>query len=265
MPYVLKPNKLFAKDPNGDGYLPQNIVADRATADIVSEVTEAGEAQKSAISSAGTTQTNKVKNAGTAQVNAINAKASELNEALAEADSMIEDIGALGDILNGFRALLDLVHPVGSIYMSTDSTNPGELFGGTWTPIEDTFLLAAGSTYAAGSTGGEATHTLLEAEMPLHFHYPIGSQDAERDGLCFQLLKSIPTISGSWLFHRETSNVDYVVNAIKVEYDNTKNPPEMIHGYNDTALMGSTGNAGGSQPHNNMPPYKAVYVWERTA
>ena len=62
--------------------------------------------------------------------------------------------------------IADLVYPVGSIYMSVNSTSPATLFGGTWTQIQDTFLLAAGSTYAAGATGGEATHTLTENEMP---------------------------------------------------------------------------------------------------
>ena len=27
----------------------------------------------------------------------------------------------------------------------------------------------------------------------------------------------------------------------------------------------TSSSAGGSQPHNNMPPYKVVYIWERTA
>ena len=30
-------------------------------------------------------------------------------------------------------SLLDIIYPVGSIYMSVKSTNPGTLFGGTWT------------------------------------------------------------------------------------------------------------------------------------
>ena len=66
--------------------------------------------------------------------------------------------------------LLDLIYPVGSIYMSVNSTSPATLFGGTWVQIEDTFLLASGSNYAAGSTGGEAAHTLTVDEMPSHSH-----------------------------------------------------------------------------------------------
>lgn len=61
-------------------------------------------------------------------------------------------------------------YPVGSIYMSANSTSPATLFGGTWERIQDMFLLAAGTAYAAGSTGGEAAHTLTIDEMPSHNH-----------------------------------------------------------------------------------------------
>ena len=62
--------------------------------------------------------------------------------------------------------LLD-IYPVGSIYMSVNSTSPATLFGGTWAAIENTFLVAAGSSYTAGSTGGAATHT---HSTPNHTH-----------------------------------------------------------------------------------------------
>ena len=58
--------------------------------------------------------------------------------------------------------------PIGSIYLSVEQTNPSEYFGGTWQQIKDTFLLAAGDTYTAGSTGGEASHTLTMEEIPKH-------------------------------------------------------------------------------------------------
>lgn len=61
-------------------------------------------------------------------------------------------------------------YPIGSIYQSTSSATPGSLFGGTWERIKDVFLLSAGDTYHAGSTGGEATHTLTISEMPAHAH-----------------------------------------------------------------------------------------------
>lgn len=76
----------------------------------------------------------------------------------------------LASSLTSATNLLPKIYPVGTIYWSTKSTSPASLFGGTWIQIKDRFLLCAGSTYSAGSTGGEATHTLTVAEMPKHDH-----------------------------------------------------------------------------------------------
>ena len=66
--------------------------------------------------------------------------------------------------------LLNLFYPVGSIYWSSNNTNPGTLFGGTWTQIKDKFILAAGDSYSNGATGGAATVTLAVSNMPSHSH-----------------------------------------------------------------------------------------------
>ena len=66
--------------------------------------------------------------------------------------------------------LLNLFYPVGSIYWSSNNTNPGTLFGGTWTQIKDKFILAAGDSYTNGATGGAATVTLTVSNMPSHSH-----------------------------------------------------------------------------------------------
>ena len=68
-------------------------------------------------------------------------------------------------------SLLD-VYPIGSIYMSVESTNPGTLFGGTWEQIKDKFLLASGDTYQPGTTGGDAsyTFTINLTNLPQHRH-----------------------------------------------------------------------------------------------
>ena len=66
--------------------------------------------------------------------------------------------------------LLNLVYPVGSIYWSSNNTNPATLFGGTWTQIKDRFILAAGDSYSNGATGGAATVTLTVSNMPSHSH-----------------------------------------------------------------------------------------------
>lgn len=84
------------------------------------------------------------------------------------------DAKATGDALKSQNSKIDSIwskiYPVGSIYMSANSTNPGTLFGGSWTQITGRFLLAAGGGYSAGATGGEATHKLTQNEMPAHAH-----------------------------------------------------------------------------------------------
>ena len=68
------------------------------------------------------------------------------------------------------KPLLNLVYPVGSIYWSSNNTNPANLFGGTWTQIKDRFILATGDYYSNGATGGAATVTLTISNMPNHSH-----------------------------------------------------------------------------------------------
>ena len=72
--------------------------------------------------------------------------------------------------------LLDLIYPVGSIYMSVSSTfNPGTAFGGTWSKIEGKFLVgkAASGTFKTlqGSGGSETSKFRIGVDnMPQHNH-----------------------------------------------------------------------------------------------
>lgn len=130
---------------------------------------------------------------------------------------------------------LPMVYPVGSIYMSVNNTNPATLFGfGTWEQIKDTFLLSAGDTYTAGNTGGEATHTLTDLEMPSHNHRLLNGYSG-----------------GTW----SGGNYGQVANT------GTTGEKHVFYD-NDTSR---TSSAGGGQAHNNMPPYLVVYMWKRTA
>lgn len=80
-------------------------------------------------------------------------------------------ITAIRYLINQAKAEAILAaHPVGSLYWSSKNTNPSTLFGGTWTPIKDKFILAAGDTYANGATGGAATVTLTTQQIPSHTH-----------------------------------------------------------------------------------------------
>lgn len=66
--------------------------------------------------------------------------------------------------------ILSLVYPVGSVYISSKDTDPATLFGGKWKRIKDKFIMAAGDTYKAGTTGGVASVTLTNDNLPTHSH-----------------------------------------------------------------------------------------------
>lgn len=59
-----------------------------------------------------------------------------------------------------WNTYLDLIYPVGSIYITTSSTSPASSIGGSWSQIEPgTFLMAAGESYNVLSSGGSASVT----------------------------------------------------------------------------------------------------------
>ena len=144
------------------------------------------------------------------------------------------------------EALFNRIYPVGSIYMSVNSTSPATLFGGTWVQIKDTFLLSAGDTYNAGNTGGEATHKLTTAELPNITGTVVGSANIAKNVADAQLF------AANGVFSTKANNfVTTVVTGVT-------NPTSTY--VNELDL-----NIGGGQVHNNMPPYLVVYVWKRTA
>lgn len=132
-----------------------------------------------------------------------------------------------------WQNLLNKIYPVGSLYMSAKATSPASLFGGTWEQIKDCFILAAGDTYTAGGTGGEAAHALTVAELASHTHHQrIGNTNGSNKS------------SARYITYSENINVTTWAEAV----------PSM-----------ETSFTGGGKAHNNMPPYLTVYVWKRTA
>ena len=126
------------------------------------------------------------------------------------------------------RKIIDLIYPVGSIYMSANAVSPQLLFGGSWEQIQGRFLLGASGTYAAGSTGGEATHKLTTNELPSHTH-----------GGIYNYESTINVVGGG-------SDANF-------------------HAVKTSSRTVNTYATGGGQAHNNMPPYLVVYMWKRTA
>lgn len=81
-----------------------------------------------------------------------------------------KDFNINGDLTIKGTNIIDLIYPVGSIYMSVNYFDPATIFGGKWERLMDKFLLGSGAIYASGQEGGEATHKLTIDEMPSHSH-----------------------------------------------------------------------------------------------
>lgn len=124
---------------------------------------------------------------------------------------------------------LDMIYPIGSIYLSMNNVNPSSLFGGIWEQIKDRFLLACGNTYNPGDVGGEAKHTLSVDEIPSHYH-----------NLYYNTEKSGYVRTGV-IAARNTATTEIQSNASGI-------------------FSVYTQNQGGGQSHNNMPPYLSIYV-----
>ncbi len=125
------------------------------------------------------------------------------------------------------EGILDKIYPVGSVYMSISSTDPGDLFGGTWERIKDKFLLSAGDIYSAGATGGSATH----------YHW----QTVGYDG------------NGLYTEHGAANGRENrVIGASKVSLI-TSSAQNLQHREDATS------------EESSLPPYLAVYMWKRTA
>lgn len=157
-------------------------------------------------------------------------------------------------VKNNVVEIIKKVYPVGSIYMSTVSTNPATLFGfGTWEAMPAGRVLLAqgksswGTTYNAGSTGGEATHRLTVGELPSHTHTASTNVTGEHthNYTTYQYL--------NWHGSKEASS----------DWMNTSTGITSKAGNHSHTV--AVNNTGSSNAHNNMPPYLAVYMWKRTA
>lgn len=125
--------------------------------------------------------------------------------------------------------ILNMIYPVGSIFISTSSANPATTMGGTWTRYGQGRVLVGVNESdtdfsTAGKTGGEKTHLQTVEEMPSHTHGFRGGGEN---------------------------------NYVRVE-------PSSTYGYSGNSDK-TTNATGGNKPFNIMQPYITTYMWLRTA
>lgn len=199
----------------------------------------------------------------------------------------LQDNITITELANALKAEIMLAaHPIGSLYFSEQSTSPETLFGGTWIRITDTFILAAGSKYAAGTSGGSAdlqahthgvsittgennkghTHSIpslsgTAAEAGSHSHkvtnkttsYASGSQPNWRcmsfEGTSADYNQDVYSANSGSHSHSVTTNASTTGGISQ----------------NHTHTVSGTTNSTGDGDAGNMPPYQAFYCWKRTA
>ena len=139
-------------------------------------------------------------------------------------------------------------YPVGSIYISINTTNPSTYFGGTWERVKGRFLLGADdSSYKIGGTGGAATVALTTSQMPSHAHTR-GSMNIT-GSFC----------TGSWMGRtQDVSGAFYLTGGGGVGAYRGDNRAIAAFDASRT-WTGETSWAGSGTAHENRPPYYAVY------
>ena len=133
---------------------------------------------------------------------------------------------------------------VGDYLYTENPTHPSTSWPGTsWVQVQGRTILGAGEDYPVGSEGGEAEHTLTQPEMPRHYHRTLAPNKNNTNDKT--------TSSGAVL-----PSVDWEDSAgVGVASDPMA----------DTDIIPEGCYSGGGQPHNNLMPYRAAYIWRRTA
>jgi microcystin-dependent protein len=161
------------------------------------------------------------------------------------------------------KEVIDIVHPVGSIWETTTTDDPNILWAGTnWVKMDaGRVLVSAGSytengttyTYNLGDKGGEAKHQITTEEMPSHGH-----------GASTSSVGLVGTL-GAYTWDPMASGI---VSAKDVAgYVN----PDGHYGYYKYTINASHSHSvnlsttGGNNHHENRQPYTVVNRWKRTA
>jgi len=222
----------------------------------------------------------------TLNVNATSAAAIQLNGGALPSGAIIANgvygfvfDGVAWQILNPTLALnastiLDIIYPIGSIYMSVNATSPATLMGGTWVRWGNGHVPVGVNeadsdfthTTATGRTGGAKTHTLMQAEMPSHSH----TVNSHSHGVGTLATASAGAHGHSTGISTSSNTANAGSNNV-ARFQNTNDVPTFPGGVHSHTISGSTATAspatnsiGSGTAHNNLQPYITCFMWRRT-
>ena len=173
-------------------------------------------------------------------------------------------------------ALLDLIYPVGSIYMTVDEdSDPAAFLGGTWVRWGQGCVPVGVSADANDSDfgkveqqGGERKHQLITSEMPNHRH--LGQYTKTRTYTTHAQTPTDPP-SQAIEVYQGTREVEVQYNVVKDNVSPTAfytsgsgATSDIFYSEKVTSTYGVADN-GGDIAHNNLQPYITCFMWKRTA
>lgn len=173
-------------------------------------------------------------------------------------------------------ALLDLIYPIGSIYMTVDKdSDPAAFLGGTWerwgqgcVPVGVSANENDSDFGKVEQQGGERKHQLITSEMPNHRH--LGQYTKTRTYTTHAQTPTDPP-SQSIEVYQGTREVEVQYNVVKDNVSTTAfytsgsgAISDIFYSEKVTSTYGVADN-GGDIAHNNLQPYITCFMWKRTA
>ena len=161
--------------------------------------------------------------------------------------------------------LLDKVYPVGSIYMSVNSTDPSTLFGGTWVAWGSGRVPVGVKTSDSNfntveETGGEKTHLLTGAESGEKGHNHIQNAHTHQQNAHGHTLDyPVPQINNGTTYGHTTGG-SFIFEDVTITV-----PNKTATNKNTTATNRAVSASNAVSAHNNLQPYITCYMWKRTA
>lgn len=166
------------------------------------------------------------------------------------------------------KEVIDIVHPVGSIWETTTTDDPNTLWAGTtWVKMDaGRVLVAAGSytesgttyTYNLGDTGGEAKHQLSTDELANHTHSgSISNTTLTGDTIGSSDVGYYDSASGILAVNTSTNKIIGGNGSGYTVYRNLS--INATHGHSL-----SIGGTGSNAKHENRQPYQVINRWKRT-
>ena len=174
---------------------------------------------------------------------------------------------------------IELIYPVGSIYMSVNDTNPASLFGGNWEKIEGRFLLGSSNNYPLKTNNDNTTGGSKDAVLIRHTHvqdrhthtqsnHTHGNYEDSSGNIWKHLMSDgdIKTANTGYSFSKLSGGSYFPVYS---PYKKAGNIIQRNTGPGQASLNGTiaTNQMTGDVENGvdkNMPPYLVVNIWKRT-